>query len=274
MKAGIIGGTGKMGRLFRPVFTRAGYETLVSGRTTPLTAQDLAGTCDIVIVSVPIRETGKVIAEIAPLMEKHQLLCDFTSIKVAPVQAMLASEAEVVGLHPMFGPTVSSIRGQTIVVCPARASEETVTRLTGIFTREGAVCTNTTPEEHDRMMAVVQGLTHFVTICMADAMRRSGCDIRATEPYMSPVYQIELGLVGRLLSQDGALYADILEKNPYVPEVIDACRAAAEDLSVIVKSGDPAAFEAFFKEDSKHLGAYCGRGQELTDRLIECMVKK
>jgi len=274
MKAGIIGGTGKMGRLFAPVFTRAGYETLVSGRTTALSAREIAGTCDIVVVSVPIRETEKVIETIAPLMEPHQLLCDFTSIKVAPVNAMLASNAEVVGLHPMFGPTVSSIKGQTIVVCPARASEKTVARLTGIFTSEGAVCTTTTPEEHDRMMAVVQGLTHFVTICMADAMRRAGCDIKATEPYMSPVYQIELGLVGRLLSQDGALYADILEKNPYVPEVIDACRAAADNLAAIVKSGDPQAFEAFFKEDSRHLGDYCGRGQELTDRLIDCMVRK
>ena len=274
MKAGIIGGTGKMGRLFYPVFERAGCETFVSGRTTSLTAQDLAGTCDIVIVSVPIRETEKVIDRIAPLMEKDQLLCDFTSLKVAPVQAMLRSKAEVIGLHPMFGPTVSSIKGQTIVVCPARASKATVARLTGIFTREGAVCTTTTPEEHDKMMAVVQGLTHFVTICMADTLRRAGCDIRATEPYMSPVYQIELGLVGRLLSQDPALYADILEKNPYVPEVIDACRAAADDLAGIVKSGDAEAFEAFFNKNSRHLGSYCGRGQELTDRLIDCMVRK
>ena len=59
-----------------------------------------------------------------------------------------------------------------------------------------------------------------------------------------------------------------------MPEVIDACRAAAEDLSAIVKSGDPAAFEDFFKKDSRHLGEYCSRGQALTDRLIDCMVRK
>ena len=100
------------------------------------------------------------------------------------------------------------------------------------------------------MMAVVQGLTHFVTICMADTMRRMGTDIRATEAYMSPVYQIELGLVGRLLSQDPGLYADILEQNPYVPEVIAACRSAAGDLAAIVKSGDPDAFAEFFRQDS------------------------
>jgi len=274
MKAGIIGGTGKMGHLFIPVFERAGYDVLVSGRSTVITNEKIAETCDLVIVSVPIRDTVRVIGEIAPLMQKEQVLCDFTSLKVGPVAAMLTSKAAVIGLHPMFGPTVSSIRGQTIVVCPARTTDATLNDLAAIFTREGAVYTITTPEEHDRMMAVVQGLTHFVTICMADSIRRLGIDIQKTEKFMSPVYQIELGLVGRLLSQDPALYADILQENPYVPEVIDACRSAAGDLTDIVKSGDPGAFAEFFCRDTRHLGAYCGRGQELTDTLIECMVKK
>ena len=108
MKAGIIGGTGKMGRLFCPVFERAGYETIVSGRSTALTNEQLAESCDIVIVSVPIRDTVRVIGEIAPVLRDDQLLCDFTSLKVAPVAAMLRSKAQVIGLHPMFGPTVSS----------------------------------------------------------------------------------------------------------------------------------------------------------------------
>ncbi|MFZ1127810.1 prephenate dehydrogenase/arogenate dehydrogenase family protein, partial [Methanoregula sp.] len=110
MKAGIIGGTGKMGRLFAPVFERAGYDVLVSGRSTALTNEQLAGTCDLVVVSVPIRDTVRVIGEIAPFLREDQLLCDFTSLKTGPVAAMLRSKAAVIGLHPMFGPTVSSIR--------------------------------------------------------------------------------------------------------------------------------------------------------------------
>ncbi len=274
MKAGIIGGTGKMGRLFVPVFERAGYDVVVSGRSTTITNTDIAQTCDLVIVSVPIRDTVRIIGEIAPLLREDQLLCDFTSLKAGPVSAMLGSKAEVIGLHPMFGPTVSSIRGQTIVVCPVRTTDVTLNNLKGIFLREGAVCTITAPEEHDRMMAIVQGLTHFVTICMADSIRRLGVDIHETEKFMSPVYQIELSLVGRLLSQDPALYADILEQNPFVPEVLAACRSAAAELSAIVNSGDPEAFAEFFSRDTRHLGTYCERGQVLTDALIDCMVKK
>ena len=218
MKAGIIGGTGKMGRLFVPVFERAGYEVCVSGSSTTVTNATIARTCDLVIVSVPIHDTVRIINEIAPHLREDQLLCDFTSLKSDPVRAMLRSKAEVIGLHPMFGPTVSSISGQTIVMCPARTADARLDQLKSIFLKEGAICTITTPEEHDRMMAIVQGLTHFVTICLADTIRRLGVDIQETEKFMSPVYQIELSLMGRLLSQDPAMYADILEQNPFVPE--------------------------------------------------------
>ena len=122
MKTGIIGGTGRMGRLFARVFKNAGYEVLVSGRKTAITSADIVQQCDIVIVSVPIHDTVRVIDDIAPLLKPGQLLCDFTSLKVRPVEAMLRSEADVIGLHPMFGPTVKSINRQTIIVCPVRAN--------------------------------------------------------------------------------------------------------------------------------------------------------
>jgi prephenate dehydrogenase len=274
MLAGIIGGTGRMGRLFVPVFERAGYEVLVSGRSTTLSGRDLAEQCELVIVSVPIRDTVQVIGEIAPILSKDQLLCDFTSLKVKPVEAMLASKASVIGLHPMFGPTVQSLKHQTIIVCPARTDETHLHSLLSLFRGEGAECTITTPEQHDRMMAVVQGLTHFVTLCMADSVRRLGIDIEKTQAFTSPVYQIELSLVGRLLSQDPALYADILQQNPYVPEVLAACQSSAADLAAIVQKQDPALFREFFEQDSRHLGPYCDEGQKITDALIECMVNR
>jgi prephenate dehydrogenase len=274
MKAGIIGGTGKMGRLFEPVFERAGYDVMVSGRSTQLTNTRLAEQCDLVIVSVPIRDTVPVIKEIAPVLTRDQLLCDFTSLKVAPVTAMLKSEAQVIGLHPLFGPTVQSLLHQTIIVCPVRATEESVSSLLAIFGREGAECTISTPDEHDRMMAVVQGLTHFVTLCMAESIRRMGIDINTTRAFTSPVYQIELSLVGRLLSQDPSLYADILQQNPYVPGVLSACTDSAGDLRNIVLSKNTRRFNDFFLEDRRHLGPWCDEGMKATDALIDCMVNR
>jgi prephenate dehydrogenase len=273
-RAGIIGGTGRMGRLFAGVFRRAGYEVMVSGRSTKIMSHDIAQECDLVIVSVPIRDTVRVIEGIAPLLEKGQLLCDLTSLKAGPVASMLKSKAEVIGLHPMFGPTVTSLKQQTIIACPSRAAKATVQALLDVFRHEGAICTISDPDEHDRMMAVVQGLTHFVTLCMAESIRRLNIDVEKTIAFTSPVYQIELGLVGRLLSQDPGLYGSILQQNPFVPAVLAACKDSVQDLQEIVASKDAGRFRDFFAQNTRHFGDYCPEGMASTDALIECMVNR
>jgi prephenate dehydrogenase len=272
VQVGIIGGTGKMGQLFRDVFERAGHPTLCSGRTTAVTARSIAETCDIVMIAVPIHATVQVIDKIAPLLRPSQIICDITSLKVEPVRAMLRSTAQVVGLHPMFGPTVPSFHGQTIIVTPARCSEETLAPLLTLFRGEGARITITSPDTHDRMMAIVQGLMHFVTLSMADTMRRTGVSPEETFPYMSPVYRIEMGLIGRLLAQDARLYGDIMQMNPFVGDVLHAFEDAVRDLTHLVETGDNAGFNRVFQENSKNFGDYCPQAMEETDILIRSVV--
>ncbi len=272
MKVGIVGGTGKMGRLFSGVFGQAGCEVSIAGRHTSVTARDLAARCDIVVISVPIRHTIGVIRDIAPFLTKEQLFCDLTSLKIAPVNAMLESDAMVIGLHPMFGPTVPGITGQTIIATPARCSFQARDSLLGIFESQGARITLTTPDEHDRMMAIVQGLTHFVTLTIAETMRKSGIDPKETMRFTSPVYQIELGLVGRLLAQDQSLYADILQMNPYVPMVLSQCEDSVKRLRETIETLDPEQFASVFAENARHFGVCALEGMQLTDDLIRHMV--
>lgn len=274
MLAGIIGGTGQMGRFFAGVFQAAGWETIVSGTKTPLTSRDVAEMADLVVVSVPIRATVGVIRQIAPLLSEEQIFCDLTSLKVEPVRAMLASRAEVIGLHPMFGPNTASLRGQTIVATPARCSPETLEGLLSVFRDQGATITLSTPEDHDRMMAVIQGLTHFGTLAKAEAIRRTGADVAETLRFTSPVYRIEMGLVGRLLAQDAGLYGDILQMNPAVPEVLSEFEEAVRTLREIVESGDDERFRAFFMENAGHYASYLRAATAETDDLINHVVNR
>ncbi len=272
MLAGIIGGTGQMGRFFADVFLQAGWEVIVSGRDTPLTNRDVAEMADLVMVSVPIRATVGVIREVADLLLREQVFCDLTSLKVEPVRAMLESRAEVIGLHPMFGPGAVSLQGQTIVATPARCNPETLEGLLSVFRDQGAAITLSTPEGHDRMMAVIQGLTHFVTLAKAEAIRRTGADVGETLTFTSPVYRIEMGFVGRLLAQDPGLYGDILRMNPAVPEVLGEFEAAVRTLREIVESGDDERFQAFFRENAAHYTSFLRTATEETDDLINHVV--
>ncbi|MBW2562029.1 MAG: prephenate dehydrogenase/arogenate dehydrogenase family protein, partial [Deltaproteobacteria bacterium] len=118
---GIIGGTGGIGAWFADFFAGEGYTVHVSGRTTGMGLDEMAQTCRVVIVSVPINATIAVIEAVGPEMKEDALLMDFTSLKAEPVRAMLASSrSEVMGCHPLFGPDVPSIEGLNIALCPAR----------------------------------------------------------------------------------------------------------------------------------------------------------
>ncbi|HVP24878.1 MAG TPA: prephenate dehydrogenase/arogenate dehydrogenase family protein [Methanomicrobiales archaeon] len=271
MIAGIIGGTGKMGRLFGAVLERHGFEVRVSGRKTELTNRRLAEESDLVMVTVPIRSTAGVIGEIAPLLTKEQLLCDLTSLKAGPVRAMLESPAQVLGMHPLFGPAVSSLRNQTIILTPARCGTPFCSRLPGILREEGANLVVMDPDAHDRLMAVIQGLTHFGNLCMADAIRRTGTDLAAALGATSPVYRIQMDLIGRLLAQDPDLYGDMLQLNPHVPPVLASFEAAAADLRRRVEGGELPPFVEFFERTAEKYRPYLDQASVETDALIEFM---
>ncbi|WAI01934.1 prephenate dehydrogenase/arogenate dehydrogenase family protein [Methanogenium organophilum] len=271
---GIIGGRGAMGQFFRDIFEKEGYRVIVSGRTTPLSARDCAQQARIVVVSVPIRDTVAVINDIAPFLSGGQILCDLTSIKQGAMEAMLATPAQVLGLHPMFGPGVSSLEGQTVIAVPARCMPAAGDEIMGLLSRQGARVTVATAAEHDRMMAVIQGLMHFSTLVVAETMRNVGAAPAELLRYQSPIYQIETAIIGRILGQDADLYGPILQDNPEVREVVTAFSSAAARLQEIVYTRDQNGFAAFFQENSAFFAPVIPESMETTNRLIQGLVEK
>ncbi|MBW2509879.1 MAG: prephenate dehydrogenase/arogenate dehydrogenase family protein, partial [Deltaproteobacteria bacterium] len=87
----IIGGEGGMGGSLKKLFSDLGHQVLSADVDTELRPQDAAATADVVVISVPIRETRAVIEQLGPLVREEALLMDVTSIKIDPMEAMLAS---------------------------------------------------------------------------------------------------------------------------------------------------------------------------------------
>ena len=272
-RLGIIGGTGGMGSLFARIYGEAGWEVSARGRTAEEPLDRFLERQDVVMVSVPIDATLGVIAAVAPVLAPDQLFCDLTSLKAGPVEAMRRSPAPAVGLHPLFGPGVETIAGQTVAVTPATATRDEYSPLLAVLERAGTRLAFTTPERHDELMAVVQGLAHALSLVMAGAVRVLGADLDELLQFTSPIYRIEFGLVGRLLAQDPALYGPILRQNPNVPDVLVAARGALEELAEAVTDPEPAAFRRLFEEDAARFAPYGAAATTETDRLIRCLAE-
>ncbi|MGD8317484.1 MAG: bifunctional chorismate mutase/prephenate dehydrogenase [Myxococcales bacterium] len=269
----IIGGEGGMGRSLQTLFSDLGHDVRSADLETNLRPVDAAAMGDVVIISVPIRETRAVIEQLGPLVRKEALLMDVTSIKADPMQAMLAStEASVLGTHPMFGPGVNTYQGQRVVICPGRG-HDWLDWARQMFTARGLVITEATPEEHDSMMAIVQVLHHFKTQVLGLALSRAGTPLEQTLRFTSPAYLLEAYVTGRHFAQSPDLYGPIEMLNPGSPHVIEAFRKAATDLAEILAAGDQDAFARVFDEVRAFFGSFSEEALEqsgfLIDRLVE-----
>lgn len=242
---GIIGGRGQFGSWTRTVFERHGCSCIDSDIDTPLSNTDVAANSDLIVVSVPISATERVLREIAPVLTPEKSVVDLTSVKSPIVDVLTSLPSEVLSLHPMFSPKVSSLDGQTCVVCPIRSGAYGAF-VEYVLSSEGIALTRMTPDEHDRMMAVVQGITHFQAIAAAHCMMALGVDLSKSLEVASPVYRLRLGMIGRVLSQDPKLYAEIQIYNPYIQPVLEQLAASSQLLTGLVAAGDVAGFEREF----------------------------
>jgi len=134
----------------------------------PVKVGDLrqAASCDIVILAVPVQKLETVLREIAPIIRPGTLVMDVASVKVKPAQLMqdiLPAHADIVGVHPLFGPQSgkNGIEGLNVAVCNIRGQRgDGVGRFLADTLKLNVL--RATPEEHDRELAYIQGLTHLL----------------------------------------------------------------------------------------------------------------
>ncbi|MCX5834294.1 MAG: prephenate dehydrogenase/arogenate dehydrogenase family protein [Deltaproteobacteria bacterium] len=240
---GIIGGTGGIGRWFADFFRQEGHAVQVTGRTTGMDIPDLAMACQVIIVSVPIGVTSEVIRKVGPFLKEEALLMDLTSLKAEPVRAMLASSvSEVIGLHPLFGPEVPSLEGQNIVLCPGRG-KMWLPRVRALLERNGARLVVTTPERHDEIMAVVQGLNHLNTIALGLVLHETGMKAEDLEKFTTPIFRAKMEIMERVFARP-ELYAEILTLNPHVGRICDLYEKNLAELRRNIRKGDAGGLRA------------------------------
>ncbi len=270
----IVGGRGQLGGVLVRLFSDLGHRVLIADVDTTLRAAEAAAMADVTVISVPIDATADVIAAVGPHVREEALLMDVTSIKEAPIAAMLsATRGSVLGTHPMFGPTVHSLQGQRVVLCRARG-DTWADWVSQSFTARGLIVSETTAAQHDRAMSIVQVLTHFQTQVLGVTLARLGVPLSETMPFTSPAYLLELYVTARHFAQDPALYGPIEMRNPQTSAVTGAFGAAVRDVADVIARGDQAAFTQLFGEVRQFFGAFTDEAVEQSSFLIDRIVER
>lgn len=129
---------------------------------------------DVVFYAVPISSFAEVIRSHFRYFRDNQLLIDVLSVKIHPQNVfkkqLFQSKTQAILTHPMFGPD-SSIDGfddLSIMMNKFQASDENYLYWKEYFTKKGLLVVELTAEQHDRMAANSQGVTHFIGRILED----------------------------------------------------------------------------------------------------------
>ena len=205
----IVGGDGVMGKLFAKQFERSGYEVKSLDKHNQSQAVDILKGAKLVLISVPINSLEKVVNDL-PKLDDDCLLVDITSVKQAPIKALKAAHSgPVVGLHPMFGPDISHWVKQTVVVCEGR-DPSAAKGLLNQLQVWGCQLVELNAKKHDEAMQIIQVMRHLTTFVYGQFLAKQSHTLEELRSCSSPIYQLELMMVGRLFAQSPELYSDIM----------------------------------------------------------------
>ena len=212
---------------------------------------------DIVIFSVPIEYTAETIKEVAPHAPEGSLLMDVCSIKTEAAEALnkyAPDNVEILPCHPMFGPRVPTIKRQIIVLTPIEnRAENWFDRVEKYLTKSECEIVVTTPEEHDKYMSIVQGLTHFSFITLASTIRKLHINVERSRSFSSPIYSLMLDMVSRVIYQNPYLYYSIQKNNKENTHAREVLIKEGAYLSKLIEDGNEEDFVKNMEESSEHL---------------------
>ena len=242
-----------MGRWFADFFLKDGKEVVIIGRSESklLEARQQLGvevasyveavkSADVVLLSVPIEGFEEIVEQLSPYIKPQHIVVDIASTKVFPVEIMHKHirTGVVLGAHPLFGPGARGVANQNFILTPTNETEGALAqKIRGYLETRGAKVSLMTPQEHDEMMTIILGLSHFIAIVSADTLLSSN-KLKQMEAVGGITYKVLLTLVESVISEDPELYASLQMHLPNVTEIEKLFQRKAKEWTDLVENRD------------------------------------
>ncbi|RLI71321.1 chorismate mutase [Archaeoglobales archaeon] len=247
----LIYGVGGMGGFFKDFFYSRGY--YVKGYDVVEKKRDVdfdeIKNFDVVFLCVPMDEMENAVESLTKLKDGsfNPLLIDISSIKDPFLGLLDNSGFDYLSIHPMFGPDSEIGLSNIIVVVESGRSEEKV--ILNEFKKAGAILSKIDRDKHDKKMAEIQGIAHFMLTSIANFLDVKKQDLM----YASPIFSVLFKLASRILNQDWRMYY-------YIQKNAEKLREQFLDESIKLHEllKDKKRFEEFFKEKSKAYSDFKG----------------
>ena len=211
---------------------------------------------DLVIVCIPVGQSGPVAAEIGPHLKAGAVLSDVGSVKASVVRDMighLPTSVHFIPAHPVAGTEHSGpdsgfaelfVNRWCILTPPPQADRQAVERLAAFWRMLGANVDTMSPEHHDLVLAITSHVPHLIAYTIVG----TADDLETVTE--SEVMKFSAGGFRdftRIAASDPTMWRDVFMANK--DAVLEMLGTFNEDLSALtraIRRGDgEALFEHF-----------------------------
>ncbi|MCX8566617.1 MAG: prephenate dehydrogenase [Glomeribacter sp. 1016415] len=218
-------------------------------------SQALSG-ADLIVLAVPVAQTGGVLERIAPYLEAQALITDVGSTKLDVLAAAATALGDKINQfvpgHPIAGRELSGVEAaldtlyaqRNVVLCPQPENTESACeRIAAMWRSVGAKIHIMTPAQHDQVLAAVSHLPHLLAFALIEQLLTMGN------------LKLKLALAGsgfqdftRLAASNSEMWRDIcLANRSALLAELDGYLTVVNNLRRALEESDGLAIQALFE---------------------------
>ena len=244
----IVGAAGKMGSWFTSYFLRRGLDVSAYDinqkmlKPSPYVKVQMSllqcvQDADLVLVSVPVQKTPQAIRECTKNMKDGAIIAEISSVKGKTFPALKKSPTNLLPLciHPMFGPGASKKLDIRMLLVPVRNEKIELNTANEIFDNADVIVVPNA-KQHDKMMAIVLGLTYFANVVFAKVMT-SG-NISMLKQVSGTTFGLQSLIAESIFTEEPELVIAVVRENTYAKRYIRHYLKEAAALARLVIAND------------------------------------
>lgn len=267
MHVTVIGAGGKMGTWFTKYFVKQKHKVFVHDTTKQAlnklkrlgvnTVDDLKFALmnsDIVVVCVPINSTKRVLLQVSKFMMIGATLIEISSIKHESHRALseIASMYKLKPLcvHPLFGPGAEDIKGMKVALVPVLDAHAELRNAKKVL--RGASLVTVDVKDHDKVVALVLGVTHLNNTILAKIISDEREPGRLKE-IAGSTYRVQSLLTESIMNDEPELFTSLLFSNLYMNRYARNLLEATQQLCNYVLNENPKGLSKAYRKIRERL---------------------
>lgn len=153
-------------------------------------------------------------------MDSGSILCEIASLKMRTVAMLKSAEKHGIkplSVHPMFGPDIEKMEGQTIAIVPVSNRDDEASLAGALFPNTRIVIID--PETHDRCMASILSLPYFMNLAFARAL--SSGEMTVLRQLAGTTFTVQLAVAQSIVGESPELTESLINENMFSKDLVN-----------------------------------------------------